>query len=149
MPPAFDFEHDFIILIGEGGDDPVDDGGAGDGHTNPETPGAVAVDADGDYVVVWTALNTAAGLDQAYLRRYYATGVPKAALVGVTARRSGVRRRRAEQRQRGDGRRRRLHRHVDQLPRRGRRGGQRPRAGRHLREAIRLRRRRRPATPSA
>ena len=58
--------------------------GTGDGHTNPETPGAVAVDADGDYVVVWTALNTAAGLDQTYLRRYYATGVPKAALVGVT-----------------------------------------------------------------
>ncbi len=49
------------------------------GTTNPETPGAVAMDADGDHVVVWTAFDTAAvggGHDRVYMRMLDADGSP-------------------------------------------------------------------------
>ncbi|HYW80402.1 MAG TPA: hypothetical protein VE890_12535, partial [Thermoguttaceae bacterium] len=46
------------------------------GRTNPETPGAVAVDADGDYVVTWTTYDTTLGHDRVYLQMFDAAGEP-------------------------------------------------------------------------
>ena len=43
------------------------------GHTHAETPNAVAVDADGDYVVVWTAADSA-GRDRVYMQLFDAAG---------------------------------------------------------------------------
>ena len=98
--PAGDFQFDFIVYIGQGGDDPIggdpsdpsDPGSGGttsNGHTDAESPGAVAVDADGDYVLAWTAstvtTNHPEGIDRVYVRRFDVGGVAKAASVGVTA----------------------------------------------------------------
>ncbi|MBN2021737.1 MAG: trypsin-like serine protease [Pirellulales bacterium] len=87
--PGINFQHQFIIRAGEqGGDDPV--GGEDDvisgGHTHAETPGATAMDADGDYVVAWTATTIVNGqeVDRAYIRLYDKTGDPKGAAMAVT-----------------------------------------------------------------
>jgi len=85
--PGLDFEREFIIRVGEGGDDPViEDDDLSNGRTNAETPGAVAGDADGDYVVTWTAFSASAGMDRVYFRRFSALGVPKSPIVEVTPR---------------------------------------------------------------
>ena len=62
-------------------DTPVDSvvsGGAGriTGTLYPESPNAVAVDADGDYAMVWTAYDTALGRDRLFMRCYDADGTP-------------------------------------------------------------------------
>lgn len=66
-----------IITIGSPSaptdDDSVTAGLGEDGTTYAEAPGAVAVDADGDYVVVWTAPD-ASGIDRLYLRMFNANG---------------------------------------------------------------------------
>jgi len=86
--PGHGFQHQFIIRAGEeGGDDPVggDDDVISGGHTHPETLGAVAMDADGDYVVAWTAYDSVRKLDRAYIRLYNASGDPKGPQVEVTS----------------------------------------------------------------
>jgi len=45
-------------------------------HTYAETPSAVAVDGDGDYVIVWTALDPTTGQDRAYYQIFDADGTP-------------------------------------------------------------------------
>ncbi|MDI9446534.1 MAG: proprotein convertase P-domain-containing protein, partial [Planctomycetota bacterium] len=61
-------------------DTPVDPivGGADriTGTLYPESPNAVAVDADGDYVMVWTAYDTDLGRDRLFMRCYDADGTP-------------------------------------------------------------------------
>lgn len=52
-------------------------------RTEVESPGAVAVDADGDYVVVWTSVGQDGNRDGVYMRRYGANGVPKSGEVLV------------------------------------------------------------------
>ena len=60
------------------------------GRTYPETPGAVAVDADGDHIVVWSATDTTpdpvAGhaLDRVYVQQYNIDGTPYGTAIPVT-----------------------------------------------------------------
>ena len=71
------FTRTFIIRGGGGGgeDNPVPSlPGVINGRTFPETPGAVAVDGDGDHIVVWTAYDQALGLDRVYAAMYDADG---------------------------------------------------------------------------
>ncbi len=44
--------------------------------TNPENPGAVAADSDGQYVVAWTAYDVAEGRDRVWMQLYDADGTP-------------------------------------------------------------------------
>ncbi|MBN2217026.1 MAG: trypsin-like serine protease [Pirellulales bacterium] len=56
--PGLDFQYVFSIRSQQGGDDPVSGGDlVSNGRTDLETPGAVAVDADGDYVATWTTFS--------------------------------------------------------------------------------------------
>ncbi|MGQ9575477.1 MAG: hypothetical protein ACUVUC_09175 [Thermoguttaceae bacterium] len=80
-PDGADFTRVFLVTVSAaGGDLPVTIDPSGEigtnGRTYPETPGAVAVDSDGDYVVVWTALDPALGRDRVYLRIFDADGTP-------------------------------------------------------------------------
>jgi hypothetical protein len=81
--PGGDFVFNFSIdIIGHGGtqDDPPGSISSvsttsQNGRTYAETPGAVAVDADGNHVVVWTATdNTPGGHDRIYLQIFDADG---------------------------------------------------------------------------
>lgn len=95
-----DYQITFLVYIGQGGDTPIGGdpgggtGGSGgvtiaDGRTHAESPGAVAVDADGDYVLAWTASTVTTahteGIDRVYIRQFSVSGAAKAAMVGVTA----------------------------------------------------------------
>jgi len=75
-----DFSRDFILTLGNQSDDPVTDPPPGElaenGRTYPETPGAVAVDGDGDHIVAWTAFDSSLGRDRAFVRLYEADGTP-------------------------------------------------------------------------
>ncbi len=70
------FERTFQVSLAEP-DDPVSGGTTvpyDSGITDPETPGAVAVDSDGDHVVAWTGY--AAGHDRVFIRVFDAEGNP-------------------------------------------------------------------------
>ncbi|MBN2477131.1 MAG: proprotein convertase P-domain-containing protein [Pirellulales bacterium] len=73
------YTRDFVVTVRTSGvDTPVTEDSALDfpGRTHPETPGAVAVDADGDHVVVWTVHDPTLDLDRVYVRMYNADGDP-------------------------------------------------------------------------
>ena len=76
------FSRDFIVVVGTGNEVPVTEdppvGSGLNGRTYPETPGAVAVDGDGDHIVAWTAYDPSLGHDRAFVRIYEANGVPAA-----------------------------------------------------------------------
>ena len=57
-------------------DEAVGSSSRSSGTLHPETPNAVAVDADGDHVVVWTAYDSTAGHDRVYWRMFDADGSP-------------------------------------------------------------------------
>ncbi len=76
-----DFSRSFSISVTERTDEPVTDSDSStsstvleDGHTDAESSGAIAADADGQYVVVWTATDVTTGLEQVYYRLYDADG---------------------------------------------------------------------------
>ena len=84
-PNGQNFNRHFFVRAGNAGDDPGTDpddpgpGGSGDydginGHTDPETPGAVAVDGDGDHIRVWTAYDATSGFERVYVAIYDADG---------------------------------------------------------------------------
>ncbi|MCR4412221.1 MAG: S1 family peptidase [Thermoguttaceae bacterium] len=79
-PAGQDFQRVFVVnqpVSAALGDTPVTGvSGGNNARTYPETPGAVAVDADGDYVVVWTATDPATGLDRVYMRLFDSDGTP-------------------------------------------------------------------------
>ncbi len=79
VPAGQDFTRTFVVnqpISAATGDTPVTQPpGSNNGRTYPETPGAVAVDADGDYVVVWTAIGPT-GQDRVYFRLFDADGTP-------------------------------------------------------------------------
>ena len=81
-PAGANFERSFSIKVTERKDEPVNDPSATtlfqNGHTNPESPGAIAADADGHYVVVWTATEstTPDKLDKIFYRLFDADGTP-------------------------------------------------------------------------
>ena len=75
-----DFVRNFRVKIGEVQDTPVDPGtGSGggayftNGHTDPESPRAVAFDANGRHVVVWTGTD-AAGHNRVFVSLFDADG---------------------------------------------------------------------------
>jgi len=80
VPAGQDFTRTFVVnqpISAATGDTPVTAAtGGNNARTYPETPGAVAADADGDYVVVWTATDPATGRDRVYLRLFDADGTP-------------------------------------------------------------------------
>lgn len=80
VPAGQDFTRTFVVnqpISAATGDTPVTTTPGGDNaRTYPETPGAVAVDADGDYVVVWTATDPATGRDRVFFRLFDADGTP-------------------------------------------------------------------------
>ena len=59
-------------------DTPVTNTNATNGRTYAESPGAAAVDGDGDHIVVYTAKAPATGLDRVYVAMYNADGSPSA-----------------------------------------------------------------------
>ncbi len=77
-----DFARSFTIQTTERKDEPISDtSGTGallsNGHTDVESPGAIAADADGQYVVVWTATDAAQNnLEKIFYRLYDADGSP-------------------------------------------------------------------------
>ena len=81
---AFSFSVSRIAEGGGGDDDPVDPGPGGPGGPGPisvtngrtysENGSAVAVDGDGDQVVVLTATDNASGLDKVFVRLFDADG---------------------------------------------------------------------------
>ena len=77
-PAGEDFQRSFNIKVTERKDEPVNDPAVEipqkNAHTHPESPGAIAADADGDYVVVWTAFDTATNRDKIYYRLFDADG---------------------------------------------------------------------------
>lgn len=81
-PSASDYEFEFSVKESDTEDtpldpiDPGDDNGITNGRTYPESPGAVAVDGDGDYVAVWTAYDEALGVDRIYMQRFNSGGSP-------------------------------------------------------------------------
>lgn len=79
-PAGRDFTRTFVVnqpISAATGDTAVTAAtGGNNARTYPETPGAVAADADGDYVVVWTATDAATGRDRVYLRLFDADGTP-------------------------------------------------------------------------
>ncbi len=82
LPEGADFQRSFTIQTTERKDEPVTgDSSTGsllsNGHTDPESPGAIAADADGQYVVVWTATDAAqSDLEKIFYRLYDADGTP-------------------------------------------------------------------------
>ena len=74
LPVGQDYARSFVVVSGENEDDPVTPDVGVNGRTHPETPGAVAVDADGDQVVAWTAFDATLGHDRVYVRVYDASG---------------------------------------------------------------------------
>ena len=81
-----DFVHSFRIRSGSGGDTPVDPGNddIANARTYAETPGAVAVDGDGDHIVVWTAYDSSTGLNRVYMQVFNADGTERTAPTEVT-----------------------------------------------------------------
>ncbi len=83
-PDGANFSSEFVIAYDSSGDTPVNPDDPDDpnppttiavnGQTYPETPGAVAVDGDGDHVAVWTAYDTVANRDRVYVAMYDANG---------------------------------------------------------------------------
>jgi len=71
--PGTDFSIDFT-LVGDTQDVPVVVPGAVDNRTFAESAQAVAVDADGDHVVTWTARDTTLDRDRVYIRLFDADG---------------------------------------------------------------------------
>jgi subtilisin-like proprotein convertase family protein len=90
LPGGADQQFRFDVIRGPGVDDPIDDGGNGggngtpaNGRTHAETPGAVAVDSDGDHIITWTAEDPATGRDRVYARMFQGDGgVPYGSAVG-------------------------------------------------------------------
>ncbi|MBN1911068.1 MAG: trypsin-like serine protease [Pirellulales bacterium] len=78
------FSHEFIVLVGEGGDTPIDQNPVINGRTFPETPGAVDVDEDGDHVVVWTGYDATINRDRVFIRVFNADGESSSLLLPVT-----------------------------------------------------------------
>jgi subtilisin-like proprotein convertase family protein/secreted trypsin-like serine protease len=81
-PGGADFVRSFTIQTTSRQDKPVTDTSTtgtllSNGHTDVESPGAIAADADGQYVVVWTATDAAQGnLAKIFYRLYDADGTP-------------------------------------------------------------------------
>ena len=80
-PAGADFERSFSIKVTERKDEPVNDPSTGtllkNAHTHPESPGAIAADADGHYAVVWTATDETQGnRDKIFYRLFDADGSP-------------------------------------------------------------------------
>ena len=80
-PAGADFQRSFSIKVTERKDEPVNDPSTGtvlkNAHTHPESPGAIAADADGHYAVVWTATDSTQGdRDKIYYRLFDADGTP-------------------------------------------------------------------------
>ncbi|NLS96608.1 MAG: hypothetical protein GXX96_31110 [Planctomycetaceae bacterium] len=80
-PAGADFNRAFSIKVTERKDEPVSESATAslvkNGHTNPESPGAIAADADGQYVVVWTATDAAQGnREKIFYRLYDSDGTP-------------------------------------------------------------------------
>ena len=71
-----DFSRDFIVTESDGGATPSSPGLVADGRTYPESAQAVAVDADGDHVAVWTDYDAATGTDRVYYQMFDADGSP-------------------------------------------------------------------------
>jgi subtilisin-like proprotein convertase family protein len=77
-----DYSRSFSISVTERTDEPVSDDSPSssileNGHTDAESSGAIAADADGQYVVVWTATDpTQNNLNKVYYRLYDADGSP-------------------------------------------------------------------------
>ncbi|MEE8452225.1 MAG: hypothetical protein V3R99_09930, partial [Thermoguttaceae bacterium] len=91
VPDGAPVSHSFILGLA-GGDTPVVDSQDSqwyiDGATRHETPGAVAVDADGDHVVAFTATDFYIygpnGTERAFVQLYNADGSPNLGLIAVT-----------------------------------------------------------------
>jgi large repetitive protein len=80
-PAGADFQRSFSIKVTERKDEPVNDPAVStllkNAHTHPESPGAVAADADGHYAVVWTATDTTQGnREKIFYRLFDADGSP-------------------------------------------------------------------------
>ena len=69
------FSRNFTISVTAGNDQGVDTGTAG-GTTYPESARAVAVDANGDHVVTWSAIDTTLGVERVFVRIYDTDGTP-------------------------------------------------------------------------
>ncbi len=124
------FQFSFIVTSSTGTDTAVTGSTTefNNAHTDAETAQAIAVDDDGDYVVVWTAVD-ALGRDRVYYRLYDAAGTPAqvplvdsdgnplGGTVACPRSRSMASSTAITLRQRGHGCRRRFHHHLDQLRR--------------------------------
>ncbi|MFH1919888.1 MAG: hypothetical protein ABIP48_08395, partial [Planctomycetota bacterium] len=79
---GFNFSRDFIITAtgggGGGGGGGPDGLIANPGRTFPESAQAVAVDADGDYAVVWTSPDATFSTDRVFIKLFNANGTPAA-----------------------------------------------------------------------
>lgn len=80
-PAGADFQRSFSIKVTERKDEPVNDPAIAtllkNAHTHPESPGAIAADADGHYAVVWTATDTTQGnREKIFYRLFDANGTP-------------------------------------------------------------------------
>ncbi|MGD9128269.1 MAG: hypothetical protein PVH19_12905, partial [Planctomycetia bacterium] len=75
-----DFRFEFSVKGSDTEETPLNPIGGEDdllnGRTYPESPGAVAVDGDGDYVAVWIAYDESMGVDRVFMMRYDTTGTP-------------------------------------------------------------------------
>jgi len=74
------FARSFVVPVPQRGDTPVPTPPAVNARTFPESNQAVAMDADGDHVIVWTAYDTTIGRDRVFARIYDASGAPAAML---------------------------------------------------------------------
>ncbi len=71
QPAGADFTQQFSVVVDNSQQDPGV-GNTNNGHTYAESPRAVAVDGDGDHVVVWT--QTVGGVDRVYYEIFNAAG---------------------------------------------------------------------------